>query len=81
MTRFLSVCEARGATDLFLEVRASNEAAISLYRAFGFNPVGTRKNYYKNPSEDACLMARYAKENAWSGNVCTACPPKNTENL
>ncbi len=79
MTRFLSVAAARGASDLFLEVRASNDAALSLYRTFGFGQIGVRRQYYKNPSEDACLMARYSKEDAWSGNVCTACPPKHTE--
>ena len=79
MTRFLSVCAARGASDLFLEVRASNASAISLYRAFGFDAVGTRKQYYKHPTEDALLMARHDPTAKWSGNVCTACPPKSTE--
>ncbi len=39
-----------------LEVRASNEPAIGLYKKFGFREVGVRKNYYKNPTEDALLM-------------------------
>lgn len=44
-------CEA-----LTLEVRASNEAAIGLYRAFGFAPAGVRKNYYADLGEDALVM-------------------------
>lgn len=35
-----------GATKLFLEVRPSNEQAVSLYRHFGFRQIGLRKGYY-----------------------------------
>ena len=52
--------ELAGVSDaLFLEVRASNFAAISLYTSLGFEKVGVRKNYYKLPTEDAIL---YKKE-------------------
>lgn len=40
---------------LTLEVRESNEGAISLYRSMGFLPVGRRKKYYER-TEDAILM-------------------------
>lgn len=43
-------------TQVFLEVRVSNQAAIALYERFGFIPVGTRRNYYDHPVEDAILM-------------------------
>jgi len=46
----------RGLETLFLEVRSKNTAAISLYSSFGFERIGTRKNYYKNPDDDAILM-------------------------
>lgn len=39
-----------------LEVRKSNDAAISLYTKTGFKEVGLRKNFYENPREDALLM-------------------------
>lgn len=39
-----------------LEVRAGNEEALALYRKFGFEAVGRRKNYYREPVEDAVLM-------------------------
>jgi ribosomal-protein-alanine N-acetyltransferase len=39
---------------LTLEVRVSNDAAQKLYERFGFEPVGRRKNYYKD--EDALVM-------------------------
>jgi [ribosomal protein S18]-alanine N-acetyltransferase len=38
-----------------LEVRVSNDAAISLYRSFGFVPAGVRRRYYEN-REDALVM-------------------------
>ncbi|MBR0443371.1 MAG: ribosomal protein S18-alanine N-acetyltransferase [Clostridia bacterium] len=48
-----------GVTDVYLEVRVSNEAAISLYRSLGFCIVGTRKAFYKCPTEDAHIMHRH----------------------
>ena len=41
-----------------LEVRRTNEAAISLYQKYGFQTVGVRKNYYQNEQEDALLMTK-----------------------
>ena len=46
---------------LTLEVRASNEPAIALYRKHGFEEAGRRKNYYTKPTEDAVIMTRYFK--------------------
>jgi ribosomal-protein-alanine N-acetyltransferase len=48
---------AQAATRAVLEVRASNEAAQSLYRQLGFVPISTRRHYYLSPLEDAVLMA------------------------
>ncbi len=49
---------AYGASAIFLEVRASNAAAIGLYRDAGFAPIGSRKNYYERGDgrEDAMTM-------------------------
>jgi [ribosomal protein S18]-alanine N-acetyltransferase len=41
-----------------LEVRASNEAAIALYRKLGFATAGTRRSYYSDTGEDALVMWR-----------------------
>ena len=41
---------------VFLEVRKSNEAAVSLYKKHGYKPVRTRKDYYSSPVEDAVVM-------------------------
>lgn len=48
-------CRAKGASFIDLEVRLSNEVAISLYRQLGFSVIGRRKAYYEN-NEDALLM-------------------------
>ena len=45
-----------GAGAVTLEVRASNEAALALYRRFGFVPEGVRKGYYSKPLEDALVL-------------------------
>ena len=49
---------ARGAHETFLEVRASNAAAIALYERAGFRAVGRRPDYYQRPVEDAILYRR-----------------------
>ena len=43
---------------LTLEVRPSNSAAIALYRSFGFEEAGRRRNYYDLPKEDALILTR-----------------------
>lgn len=52
----LRLAKDRGVEDIFLEVRVSNDPAIRLYRSFGFEPVGLRKDYYEQPREDASVM-------------------------
>ena len=52
-------CLARkGSRCLTLEVRASNAGAIALYEKLGFVQVGLRKNYYRNPREDAMILRK-----------------------
>lgn len=47
--------------ECFLEVRASNAPAIALYERHGFALIDRRKNYYKNPTEDAFIYKREQK--------------------
>lgn len=58
-----SVKTSRGAglETLFLEVRSKNLAALCLYRAYGFKKIGVRKNYYKNPDDDAIVMLKASR--------------------
>lgn len=46
----------RGASRAMLEVRASNQEALTLYDRLGFRQTATRTRYYVNPDEDAVLM-------------------------
>jgi ribosomal-protein-alanine N-acetyltransferase len=48
----------RGSHALMLEVRVSNDGAIALYEKLGFHQVGCRKNYYRNPKEDALILRK-----------------------
>jgi ribosomal-protein-alanine N-acetyltransferase len=45
-----------GASFMTLEVRQSNTAALTLYKKLGFEVLGTRKNYYTKPDEDAFVL-------------------------
>jgi ribosomal-protein-alanine N-acetyltransferase len=49
---------ARGARRAYLEVRESNAAARRLYQSLGFAAVGRRRGYYRQPTEDALVLAR-----------------------
>ena len=53
---FHSYGRTHGLTDLFLEVRPSNEGAAALYQKMGYREIGRRKNYYLDPKEDAIIM-------------------------
>ena len=48
----------QGSHCLTLEVRASNQNAISLYQKLGFSQIGRRPNYYRNPKEDALILRK-----------------------
>ena len=50
--------QEQGSHALMLEVRASNAPAIALYEKIGFRQVGLRKNYYRNPKEDALILRK-----------------------
>ncbi|MFQ4144135.1 ribosomal protein S18-alanine N-acetyltransferase [Chlorogloeopsis sp. ULAP02] len=50
-----TACE-RGSERATLEVRVSNQAAISLYQKFGFKTAGRRRRYYKDNDEDALIL-------------------------
>ena len=60
----LDTLEAAGraldTAEFFLEVRESNEAAISLYSSKGFVKEGIRKNFYEMPTEHAVIMWKHS---------------------
>ncbi|MDH3349701.1 MAG: ribosomal protein S18-alanine N-acetyltransferase [Desulfobulbaceae bacterium] len=52
----LAELTSRQATGCFLEVRAGNIPAITLYETTGFTTTGRRKGYYNHPREDAIIL-------------------------
>lgn len=58
LQHMLAIANKHQAAHMFLEVRASNIAAISLYEDLGFNEMSIRRGYYPAASgrEDAVLM-------------------------
>ena len=56
MERLAEYSKEKAVASIFLEVRESNKIAINLYKSYGFQEEGIRKNYYQNPSENAVIM-------------------------
>lgn len=56
MKNLFDVARTMGAKSMTLEVRVTNYVAQSLYRKFGFQKGGLRKNYYTDNQEDALVM-------------------------
>jgi len=53
LDEFLNIARSRSAKAVFLEVRESNHPARKLYEEAGFLESGRRRNYYRDPAEDA----------------------------
>lgn len=56
MESLMAKAGASGARELFLEVRADNPAAQSLYRSLGFEQIAVREHYYQPDNVDAYIM-------------------------
>ena len=67
ITELIGALKKQESHCLTLEVRASNEPAKNLYKMLDFEEIGIRKNYYRNPREDA-LILRKEWQNEYSGN-------------
>lgn len=61
MDSMVGYSRKKGAKALSLEVRRSNEKARNLYESYGFLVESVRKDYYRNPTEDALIM--------WNRNI------------
>ena len=58
LERALAELADGGVRTLYLEVRESNQAARMLYDAYGFDSIGRRRGYYREPIEDALVLKR-----------------------
>ena len=61
MEHATAMAKDNGVVTMYLEVRSSNIGAKSLYEKLGYSPIGIRKNYYREPREDAIVMAKVLK--------------------
>lgn len=57
LRRIIAEGRQSGASGAFLEVRAGNSAAQTLYKKCGLRTIGRRRNYYSEPNEDALVMS------------------------
>ena len=59
LMHLLQIARRQRVETIFLEVRPSNDAAISLYEKTGFTTIGRRPNYYpaRHGREDAIVMS------------------------
>jgi [ribosomal protein S18]-alanine N-acetyltransferase len=58
LERLFELTDDRSRRGYTLEVRVSNDGAISLYRRLGFTARGIRRGYYTDNREDALIMWR-----------------------
>ncbi|WP_314626989.1 ribosomal protein S18-alanine N-acetyltransferase [uncultured Selenomonas sp.] len=56
LAALMEIARGRGVRSMTLEVRPSNEAALALYKKFGFRSVGRRPHYYTDNDEDAEIL-------------------------
>ena len=56
LSKLIGELQSHGTENIYLEVRAGNTAAKSLYESRGFVKTGIRKDYYSDPKEDAVTM-------------------------
>ena len=57
MERFIALLPP-GTENIFLEVRESNYPAVTLYQSFGFEAAGLRRDFYRDPVENAIVMVK-----------------------
>lgn len=58
LNRVFSFARDNNLSFVSLEVRVSNQNAISLYTALGFKQEGKRKDFYDKPKEDALILTK-----------------------
>lgn len=58
ISALICALKKRDSRCLILEVRVSNRPAIGLYEKLGFLQIGCRRNYYRNPKEDALILRK-----------------------
>ena len=62
MTQLMNEARDRGASEIFLEVRADNPSAKSLYDSLDYEEIAVRPNYYQPDGVDAIVMRHTIRE-------------------
>ncbi len=55
---FEDLCRKRGCRSCLLEVRVANRQAVGFYEKFGYSKIGSRKDYYTAPQDDALILRK-----------------------
>lgn len=81
VTHLLIEARQRGATQVFLEVRADNPGAEALYRMLGFDSIGVRAGYYQPDNVDAVVMRARIDEPSpeWTDAVSLSQPDASVD--
>lgn len=58
LNKVIEISNRYNSEKLMVEVRSNNESAIQFYLKNGFKKISVRKNYYKNPTDDAMILER-----------------------
>ena len=58
LKHLLAELQKREVASLFLEVRSKNQSALNFYAKHGFSLIGSRPNYYTDPSDSAMILKR-----------------------
>lgn len=58
LNKVIEISKRYNSKKLMVEVRSNNENAISFYNKNNFEQISVRKDYYKNPSDDAIILER-----------------------
>ena len=58
VNKVIEIAKRYNSKKIMIEVRSKNNNAISFYKKNGFEQISTRKDYYKNPIDDALIFER-----------------------
>ena len=58
INKVIEISKRYNSPKIMIEVRSKNEEAICFYKKNDFNQISVRKDYYKEPTDDALILER-----------------------
>ena len=58
LNKVIEIAKRYNSKKIMIEVRSKNINAINFYKKNGFEQISIRKDYYKNPVDDALIFER-----------------------